>query len=129
MLSRDRRLGFRIPSQFFLTQYIDERPYRALTRDLSGTGLRLDTVAAASRPLRGGEREFGVEFELPGTGEVIWARARACHERAAGPTLGLGIRFTAMARAHERLLADFCIEARHSHVDALLARIHSPALA
>lgn len=127
MLSRDRRFGFRVPLEIFLTQYIDDRPFRALTSNISGTGMRLETLAQAGPRLRLADRGIGLEFELPGTGEVIWARGEACHERASiGPILSLGIRFTGMPRVHQRLVRDFCIEARHTYLDSLLASIHEP---
>ena len=128
MQTRDRRIGFRVPLEIFITQYIDDRPYRALTTDISDSGLRVDTVSTAARHLPAAERAFGLEIELPGTGEVIWARGRVCHSTVDGPTLGAGIRFTGMPEIHKKLLRDYCIEARYAHLDALLQRIHNPPI-
>ena len=52
-------------------------------------------------------RRSGLEFELPGTGEIIWAGAE-CRFDAVGSDFHLtGLRFTAMARKHERLIRDY----------------------
>lgn len=126
MQTRDRRIGFRVPLEIFITQYINDRPYRALTTDISDSGLRVDTVTVARRHLRDAGQAFGMEIELPGAGEIIWARGRLCHSRVSGPTMAAGIRFTGMPKVHQRLLRDYCIEARHAHLDALLQRIHNP---
>ena len=60
------------------------------------------------------------------SGEVIWARGEICY--ASGDTYAMrsGIRFTGMASLHERLLRDFCIEARHQHLSTLLQGIRTP---
>ncbi len=127
MLSRDRRLGFRVPLEMFLNQYIRDRPFRGLTSNLSDTGLYLETVKAAKKRFGHGRTTVGLEFELPGTGEVIWARGEVCFEREDDYTLGYGIRFTAMPVIHARLLRDFCIETRRTHLGALLERIRNPS--
>lgn len=128
MLSRDRRLGYRVPLEMFLTQYIHERPFRGLTANISDTGLYLETVKAAGPHLGPDNTTVGLEFELPGTNEVIWARGEVCYDRLDHYTLGWGVRFTAMPRIHARLVRDYCIEARHAHLDALLDRIRRPGL-
>jgi c-di-GMP-binding flagellar brake protein YcgR len=128
MLSRDRRLGFRVPLEIFLTQYIRERPFRGLTSNISDTGLYLETVKTAQPRLAAGRATVGLEFELPGTGEIIWARGEVCYGQPDGYTLGCGVRFTAMPLVHARLVREYCIEARRAHLNALLDRIRNPRL-
>lgn len=125
MLTHERRLGFRVPLEMFLNQYVRDRLVRGLTCNISDTGMYLQTAA----PLRNrspGTQVVGLEFELPGTGEVIWARGEICHAERDGYAVGTGIRFTAMPRIHARLLRDFCIESRHIHLNGLLQRIREP---
>jgi hypothetical protein len=125
----DRRLGVRVPLEMFLTSYLKERPIRGLTCDVSDTGLRLQTVKTAARPdaPAAGHAVVGLEFELPGTGEVIWARGEICYERgdalAPGVGYGVGVRFTAMPLVHARLVRDYCVERRRSYLASLLERI------
>ena len=129
-MQRDRRLGFRVPLEIFLTQYVRDRPQRALSANLSDTGISLQTVKMpwVSDDTPDGT-PVGLEFELPGTGEVIWARGEVCRSAAGDPMVHqTGVRFTAMPMLYARMLRDYCIESRRKHLGALLARIHNPAL-
>jgi PilZ domain len=125
VLSRDRRSGYRVPLELFLNQYVGDRLVRGLTANIGPTGLYLQTA----RPLRSrlpAAGVVGLEFELPRTGEVIWARGEICYASGDTYAMGSGIRFTGMASLHERLLRDFCIEARHRHLGNLLQGIRTP---
>jgi c-di-GMP-binding flagellar brake protein YcgR len=124
-MSRDRRIGHRIPLEAMFTVVARERPLRALSADLSDAGIGLHTVAGTSP--RAGE-VVGVEIELPGTGDSLWARGEVCYQRSGDLASGLGVRFTAMARQHARVLRDFVVEARRSHLGALLGRIRGAAI-
>ena len=84
--------------------------------DLSSLGLRLE------RPYTGGptRHAVGLQIEVPGIDEVMWARADACFDvvvpRAGAPggALGLvrrtGYRITAAANRDLRMLKEFVIE-------------------
>jgi hypothetical protein len=103
-LASDRRADGRIRTEMFLNQYVREQPYRALATNLSPTGLFLQKLVM---PTTRHAPSVGLEFELPGTGEVIWAGAE-CRFDAVGSDFHLtGLRFTAMARKHERLIRDY----------------------
>ncbi len=130
MSARDRRLGFRIPLEIFLNQYVDDQPFRGLTTNLSDTGM---FVQVATNPLAQAlpppGTPVGLEFELPGTNEIIWARGEICYETDGSLVRGRGVCFRAMPRIHARLVRDFCIETRRSHLASLLERIRRPAAA
>jgi len=123
----DRRIGFRVDLELFFTQYIRDRPHRVLGTSLSETGLYLHrvTLDPATRLLASGTA-VGLEIELPGTGEVIWARGEVCRERRERAVCGSGVRFADMPRIHARLVRDFCHERRLARLDQLLARIRQP---
>ena len=123
----DRRIGFRVDLELFFTQYIRDRPHRVLGTSLSETGLYLHrvTLDPATRLLASGTA-VGLEIELPGTGEVIWARGEVCRERRERTVCGSGVRFADMPRIHARLVRDFCHERRLARLDQLLARIRQP---
>ena len=106
-IASDRRADTRIRTEMFLNQYVREQPYRALATNLSPTGLFLQKLAM---PMTRHAPSVGLEFELPGTGEIIWAGAE-CRFDAVGSDFHLtGLRFTAMARKHERLIHDYVRE-------------------
>jgi len=121
---RDRRLGYRIQVPFLFTSYIRDRPIRALCADLSDTGIGLSAVSALA-PTPG--TMVGLVLVLPGLEDDLWAAGEVCHRVDGTLAAGLGVRFTAMARAHARTLRDFCMESRRGALAHLLTRIRSTA--
>ena len=120
MNANDRRLGFRVPMEIFLNEYVRDRAHRALTVNISDTGLYVNKVL---QPVQRSNRVVGLEFELPGTGETIWARGEITHDALDDYFHGQGIRFTGMAQMHARILRDYCIERRRARLGELLERI------
>ena len=77
----DRRIGIRVDLEVFLTEYIRDRPFRVLSSNLSETGLYLHRVTPAPEvSLVPPGTAVGIELELPGTGEIIWARGEVSRE-------------------------------------------------
>jgi len=103
----NRRRDERVPLDMFFTQYIRERPFRVLAVNVSENGIAARRLV---EPLTTHARVVGIEFELPGTSEVIWAKAETQFEAIDRDFHHLGIRFLAMAGRHERLLRDYVRE-------------------
>lgn len=124
----ERRLGFRVPHPILFTAYVRDRPLVSLGTDLSDTGVGLTSVATLA-PAPGSV--VAVELALPGTTEALWAAGEICHRHderdPIGLATGIGVRFTAMARSHARLLRDYCLEARRAYLASLLARVRPTA--
>ena len=93
----------------FFTQYIQEHPYRSLAVNVSEHGLAAQRLV---EPSARHARVVAIEFELPGTGEVIWAKAETQFEAIGRDFHRAGIRFLAMARRHERLVREFVWDRR-----------------
>jgi hypothetical protein len=119
---QDRRLGFRIPFEAMVTSYVRERPVRGLASNLSDSGINVSALSMLAPPPG---LVVGLELELPGTSESIWASGRICYRKDDRLASGLGVRFLAMARSQARLIRDFCIEMRRHHLGSLLARIRA----
>ena len=102
----------------FFNQYIHDHPVRSLAVNVSEHGLAAQRLV--ERVTRHA-RVVAVEFELPGTGEVIWAKGETLFERIDRDFHRAGIRFLAMARRHERLVREYvwdrrlCAQARWRH--------------
>ncbi len=120
MTRRDRRLGYRIPFQTLLTSFIRDRPVRALAADLSDAGIRLHTTCATA-PQPG--TPVVLELALPGIDDTLWCQGEVCYRETDDLASGLGIRFVTMARLHARMLRDYCVESRRTHLGGLLERI------
>jgi hypothetical protein len=108
-LDLDRRTDYRLPTEMFMNAYIEDRPMRGFTMNVSETGLLLASLA--QRPILP-LTPVGLEFKLPGFGETIWAAGEICHDNWDEYFLGQGIRFTAMANLHSRILHEYCARTR-----------------
>jgi hypothetical protein len=111
----DRRYEQRVPLEMYLNAYVDDRPQRGFTVNVSESGLYLNTLNRARLPPL---TRFGLELALPGTPETIWAAGQLCYDAVDDYFYGEGIRFVAMARHHFRLLHDFLANQRLSRLPA-----------
>jgi hypothetical protein len=106
MLSTDRRYRSRIPLEMYLNTYVNDRAQRAFTLNLSPSGLFLNTLP---RTVVAPHTAVGLEFTLPGMEETIWAAGEICYDKTNDEYfLGRGVRFTAMAGLHARMIHAFC---------------------
>jgi hypothetical protein len=126
----NRRDDGRIPLEAFYNEYVNDRPFRGMITNVSPTGLRVQRLL---RPGARMSRDVQLEFELPGTDEIIWAKGEACFDELEiasfgpfgnGPSTTLhssGIRVVACAGKHARLMRDYVIERRLDHQRAMLS--------
>ncbi|HWO21304.1 MAG TPA: PilZ domain-containing protein [Kofleriaceae bacterium] len=121
---QDRRLGFRIPFEAMVTSYVHDRPVRGLAANLSDSGLSMSAVSMLAPPPG---MLVGLELELPGIDDSIWALGRICYRKDDRLASGLGVRFVEMARSQARTVRDFCIDMRRRHLGSMLARIRATA--
>ena len=119
---QERRLGFRVPFEAMITSYVHDRPVRGLASNLSDSGMSLSAISMLAPPPG---LVVGVELDVPGTDDTIWASARVCYRKDDRMASGLGIRFLAMAKSHARMIREFCIEMRRKNLGSLLARIRA----
>jgi hypothetical protein len=118
----ERRLGIRIPFETMVTSYVHDRPVKALASNLSDSGINMSSISMLAPPPG---LVVGLEIELPGMNESIWASGRICYRKDDRLASGLGVRFLAMARSQARIVRDFCIEMRRQNLGAMLARIRA----
>ena len=118
----DRRLGYRIPFEAMVTSYVHDRPIRALASNLSDSGINMSSISLLAPPPG---LVVGLELDLPGTSESIWASGQICYRTDDRLASGLGVKFLAMAKSQARLVRDFCIEMRRAHLGSILARIRA----
>jgi len=109
MATISRRGNVRIPLRIMLKQYIQDTPADCISTDVGVSGIG---VWRQMRPLEPWAREVGLEFELPGTSEVIWACGRIAFDHMTSTLQCTGIRFTTMANLHRSLLRDYVAEYR-----------------
>ena len=120
MGSANRRASCRVPTQLFLNEFVRDKAHRCMAVNLSPSGIYLNRLL---RPVQQPERVVGLEFELPETSEVIWARGEARFDRVDPYFHGTGVEFTGMARAHKRLIRDYVLEQREKSLRKLLRQV------
>lgn len=119
---QERRLGFRVPFETMVTSYVHDRPVRGIAGNLSDTGISLSALSLLAPPPG---LVVGLEIELPGVDDSIWASGQICYRKDDRLASGLGVRFLAMARSQARVVRDFCIELRRKNLGTILARIRA----
>ncbi len=105
-ISANRRLSPRSPVGFYIEQIVEDEPHRSFLSDLSATGLYME------RPFELLSRRSNVvqvELPLPGD-ETLWAKCEVVYDRFDSLFHGTAVRFTAMARRHQRMLRDWLRE-------------------
>jgi len=105
----ERRRSERFPVGFYFRQIVDDEPHRYFITDLSSIGLY------SERPVELFERNSNVvqvELPLPDTSDSIWAKAEVVYDRLDSLFHGSGIRFTTMARKHQRMLREWLRETK-----------------
>jgi hypothetical protein len=107
----EKRKTNRVPLDIYLNKYVSGVPYMARTSDISPEGISL---AHLIEPQIAGKR-VGLQFQLPGSEEVIYAEGEVVREwidsRAVAD--GSGIRFTLLTERHRRIIDQYVA----SHAD------------
>jgi hypothetical protein len=106
---RNRRFDTRIRLEMYVSTYVRDQPQRAVTLDISESGLYLNSLLRNPDPPR---TPIGLEIELPGFGETIWVAGETCRDTLDDYFYGFGVRFTDMALLHQRMLRAYCRGAR-----------------
>jgi hypothetical protein len=104
----------------FLNEYVKDRAFRCLAVNVSSNGLCLSSL---SLPAFSPTRVVGLEFELPGTSETVWARGEVRHDASDPYFRGTGVEITGIAKVHQRLIRDYVMEQRARQLRKLLAVI------
>jgi hypothetical protein len=106
-MPQNRRHAERLPVGFYVDQIVGDDPHRCFTSDLSAIGLYMERLV---QPLVRRTNQVQIEIPLPHTSDAIWARGEVIYDRFDALFHGTAVRFTAMARAHQRMLRDWLRE-------------------
>ncbi len=101
----NQRKQTRVPLDIYLNKYVAGVPYMARASDISREGVGL---AHLIEPQMAGRR-VGLQFQLPGSEEVIYAEGEIVHEWADldHAEEGSGVRFTLLTERHRRLIDQY----------------------
>ena len=105
----DKRKNGRVPLDIYLNKYVAGVPYMARTSNISKEGVSL---AHLIEPDLAGRR-VGLQFQLPGSEEVIYAEGEVVRDWVDSEhEEGSGVRFTLVTERHRRLIDQYV--ARHA---------------
>lgn len=97
----ERRASRRVPIDVFVNKYIKGRPYLCRATDLSPDGVCLERVTEPTNH----ERFVGLQFQLPGSPDVITCTGRIVRGSAAGGAAG--VQFNQLRPEHQRRIERF----------------------
>jgi hypothetical protein len=119
-MSLDRRECCRVPDSRLITEIFSENPFVASIVNVSDTGIY--TVKPLDAGMRG-PRLLQLEIPIPEAGDSVWATGEVMFEAVGRHTIGAGIRFRDMARAHRAMIADLVEYRRQQIIGAMLQEI------
>jgi hypothetical protein len=121
----ERRDITRVPLSIFIDEYVDDRPHRAVTSNISATGLYMHRVSTRRTRLFGRQtRQVQLELRLPDQGDSIWAHGEIRYDELGFDLVhGTGVRFVEMARGHQRMLRDYLYDYRRRRLEEILALV------
>lgn len=97
----NKRKKTRAELDVYLNKYVQGVPYMARASDISSDGLSLANLI---EPSHAGKR-VGLQFQLPGSEEVIYAEGEVVREWVGtNHKEGAGVRFTLMTERHRKLV-------------------------
>ena len=97
----EKRRRSRAPLDVYLNKYVGGVPYMARGKDISRDGLQLAHLIEPSS----GVKKVGLQFQLPGSEEVIYAEGEVVREWVGSDASdGSGVRFTLLTRRHQRMI-------------------------
>jgi c-di-GMP-binding flagellar brake protein YcgR len=101
----NKRKQSRVALDIYLNKYVAGVPYMARSSDISREGVGLSHLI---EPNLAGSR-VGLQFQLPGSEEVIYAEGEVVREWADldNREEGSGVRFTLLTERHRKLIEQF----------------------
>ncbi len=99
----EKRKHNRVPLDIYLNKYVAGVPYMARTADISREGVALANLI---EPDQSGKR-VGLQFQLPGSEEVIYAEGEIVREWLSTGNEGSGVKFTLLTERHRRLIEQY----------------------
>jgi len=100
----EKRRRARAPLDVYLNKYVGGVPYMARCKDISRDGLQLAHLIEPSL----GAKKIGLQFQLPGSEEVIYAEGEVVREWVGSDAAdGSGVKFTLMTRRHQELIEQY----------------------
>lgn len=99
----EKRTTNRVALDVYMNKFIKGVPFMVRARDISANGIYLTQLIEP----QAGDGRVGVQFQLPGVKEVIYAEGEVVRDMKRGRASGNGVRFTLITDYHRRLIEKF----------------------
>ncbi len=106
---KEKRKTGRAPLDIYLNKYVSGVPYMARTSNISSEGVSLAQLIEPQHRCK----KVGLQFQLPGSAEVIYAEGEVVREWAGLKLEGSGVRFTLLTQRHRQMISAF-VEQNHN---------------
>jgi hypothetical protein len=100
----ENRVEPRKPLDVYLNKVVGDEPYMVRSSDISTTGIYLHKLI---EPELDEGTMVSLEFMLPNSNEVLWARGTVMRETQRWGNDGLGVWFTILPGAYRRIIEDY----------------------
>ena len=100
----EKRVQTRKPLDVYMNKFLGEEPYMVRSADISPTGIYLSKLIEPDIPYGS---TVSLEFKLPNSEEVIWARGTVMREGRRWGADGVGVWFTIIPQAYKRLIEEY----------------------
>jgi hypothetical protein len=111
----DKRKAMRVPLDIYLNKYMEGVPYMVHAADISQEGVGLGHLIEPEQ----GERRVGLQFQLPGSEEVIYAEGEVVREWVEAGTHKekerSGVRFTLLTSRHRQMINQYVARGSRGH--------------
>jgi len=99
----EKRKGDRVPLDIYLNKFVAGVPYLAKAWDISAEGVSLAHLIEPQNPVR----RVGLQFQLPGSDEVIYAEGEVVRQWGDARRPKSGVRFTRLTERHRQMIHAF----------------------
>ncbi|WNG17182.1 PilZ domain-containing protein [Cystobacter fuscus] len=110
----DKRKNARVPLDIYLNKYMSGVPYMVHASDISQEGVSLGRLIEPEHSAR----RVGLQFQLPGSEEVIYAEGEVVREwveASPRPHERSGVRFTLLTSRHRQMIDEYVSRGTRGH--------------
>lgn len=110
----DKRKNARVPLDIYVNKYMEGVPYLSHAADISQEGVSLSRLIEPEQDAR----RVGLQFQLPGSEEVIYAEGEVVREWVeASPRRNerSGVRFTLLTERHRQMIDAYVARGPRGH--------------
>ena len=100
----DKRVDYRKPVDVYMNKFIGEEPYMVRSSDISMNGIY---VTKLIEPEVDEGSMVSLEFKLPNSDEVIWARGTVMREGRRWGADGVGVWFTILPDTYKKVIEEY----------------------